>query len=91
MALFGGEMNVGIRELRDGLSRHLETVKDGGTVTVTEHGRPIAQIVPINRPTRLQQLIAEGRVTPARRVKRPSPEPIVVVGTASDLVTEQRR
>ena len=42
---------VGIRELRDGLSRHLAEVRAGRTVTVTDHGRPVARIVPIDRPT----------------------------------------
>ena len=35
-------MNVGVRELRDGLSRHLATVREGHTITVTDHGRPVA-------------------------------------------------
>ena len=43
---------VGIRELRDNLSRHLEAVKEGGELTVTEHGKPVARIVPYEEPTR---------------------------------------
>ena len=31
-------MEIGIRELRDGLSRHLDVVREGGTITVTDHG-----------------------------------------------------
>ena len=84
-------MNVGIRELRDGLSRHLAAVRCGKTVTVTDHGQPIARIVPIGAPTSLERLIAEGRVTPATGRKRPSVEPIVTSGPVSDLVSEQRR
>lgn len=84
-------MSVGIRELRDGLSRHLDAVRDGRTVTVTDHGRPIARISPIDRPSRLEQLVAEGKVTPARRSKRPAPEPIKAGGLVSDLITDQRR
>ncbi|SNS43927.1 prevent-host-death family protein [Geodermatophilus saharensis] len=82
---------VGIRELRDGLSRHIASVRDGGTVTVTDHGRPVARIVPVNRPTTLERLIAEGLVQPPRTSKRAAPEPLVVDGTVSDLVTDQRR
>ena len=55
-------MEIGIRELRDGLSRHLAEVRAGRVVTITDHGQPIARIVPIDRPTRLEALIAEGRV-----------------------------
>ena len=84
-------MEIGIRELRDGLSAHLAEVRRGHVVTVTDHGRPIARIVPIERPTRLEQLRAEGRVRPARRRKASSPEPIPVPGPVSDLVDDQRR
>lgn len=84
-------MDVGIRELRDNLSKHLAEVRTGHTVTVTDHGKPIARIVPVGVPTKLEQLIAEGRVTPAKHAKRPSPEPIVADGTVSDLIDDQRR
>jgi prevent-host-death family protein len=84
-------VDVGIRELRDGLSRHLAEVRAGGVVTVTDHGRPIARIVPVGRLTRLEQLRAEGRVRPARARKRLAPAPVEAAGTVSDLVGEQRR
>lgn len=84
-------MNVGIKELRDKLSRHLADVRRGRTVTVTDHGQPIARIVPVEAPTALERLIAEGHVTPASRRKRPSPEPVAVSGQVSDLVDDQRR
>ena len=84
-------MEVGIRELRDNLSRHLGEVRSGHTLTVTDHGRPIARIVPVDRPTRREQLIAEGRITPAKARKEPIPEPIKAAGTVTDLIHEQRR
>jgi prevent-host-death family protein len=84
-------MNVGVRELRDGLSRHLAEVRAGRTVTVTDHGEPIARIVPIGRPTRLEQLVAEGKVRSARRPKRPAPKPLAAQGPVSDLIADQRR
>jgi len=84
-------MKVGVRELRDGLSRHLATVRSGQTITVTDHGKPIARIVPIEAPTALERLIAEGRVTPATRSKGPSMEPIATSGPVGDLLDEQRR
>lgn len=84
-------MDVGIRELRDGLSRHLSSVREGHTITVTDHGRPVARIVPAGVPTKLEQLIAEGRVTPARRRRRPLPPTIKTSGVVSDLIDEQRR
>jgi|ERR1700689_735383 len=37
---------VGVRELRQNLSRYLERVKDGETLTVTERGREVARLIP---------------------------------------------
>jgi prevent-host-death family protein len=84
-------MDVGVRELRDGLSRHLASVREGHVITVTDHGRPVARIVPVGVPTKLEQLVAEGKVTPAQQRKRVRPKPIKTLGTVSDLVDEQRR
>ena len=84
-------MQAGVRALRDELSRYLAEVRNGHTITVTDHGRVIARIVPADRPTALERLIAEGRVTPAKRRKRSSPEPLHIAGTVSDLIDEQRR
>lgn len=84
-------MNIGVRELRDRLSRHLAAVRKGATITVTDHGQPIARIVPVGAPNALERLIAEGRVRPAIKQKRRSPEPIVVAGPVSDLISDQRR
>lgn len=84
-------MDVGIRELRDGLSRHIAAVREGSTITVTDHGRPVARIVPIDVPTKLEQLIAAGVVRPARREPADLPAPIAAAGTVSDLIADQRR
>lgn len=84
-------MRVGVRDLRDALSRHLAMVREGHTVTVTDHGTVIARIVPADRPTALERLIDEGRVRPAVRPKRRAPEPIRADGSVSDLISEQRR
>ena len=83
-------MDVGVRELRDRLSHHLASVKEGHSITVTDHGRPVARIVPVEGPTKLEKLIADGKVTPASRRKGPRRQPISTAGTVSDLVDEQR-
>jgi prevent-host-death family protein len=87
----GGLVDIGVREFRDGLSRHLAEVREGRTITITDHGRPVAQLVPIQTETVLQRLIAEGKVTPGRRRKRRAPAPIKTAGPVSDLIDEQRR
>ena len=83
--------SVGIRQLRAGLSRYLAEVRAGHTITVTDHGRPIARIVPVDEPSPLERLIAEGLVQPARQRTRSAPRPVEASGTVSDLVAEQRR
>jgi antitoxin (DNA-binding transcriptional repressor) of toxin-antitoxin stability system len=85
-------VEVGIRKLRDGLSRHLAEVRAGHTIHITDHGRVIAKIVPVGVPTTLERLRAEGRITPSSRPRRSaSPEPVEASGTVSDLIGDQRR
>jgi prevent-host-death family protein len=55
---------VGIRELRQEASSVLKRVVGGETIEVTDHGHPIARIVPL-RPGILDQLVLEGRATEA--------------------------
>ena len=88
-------MNVGVRELRDGLSRYLASVRDGEEITVTDHGKPVAKLVPINQQSPLERLIAEGVVTPAPdRTGRAELPPAIKLrsgATVTDLISEQRR
>ena len=84
-------MEVGVRALRDGLSKHLAEVRRGHTVTVTEHGRPVARIVPVDQPTTLERLVAEGLVRPPLRARRGTPRPVPADGSVSELVAEQRQ
>lgn len=58
---------VGVRELRQNLSRYLERVTAGERFEVTEHNQPVAILAPLpGRNSALERLIAEGRVLPAR-------------------------
>lgn len=82
---------VGIRELRDHLSQYLGRVQAGEQVTITDRGRAIARMSPVDGERTLDRLIREGRVTPARRNKTRAPRPAKSAGTVSDLVAEQRR
>ncbi|HSZ69463.1 MAG TPA: type II toxin-antitoxin system prevent-host-death family antitoxin [Solirubrobacteraceae bacterium] len=56
---------IGIRELRQGASRYLRAVQEGETFEVTDRGRPIAMLVPLPDGSRIDRLIASGRLTPA--------------------------
>ncbi|MBA3288432.1 MAG: type II toxin-antitoxin system prevent-host-death family antitoxin [Acidimicrobiia bacterium] len=82
---------VGVRELRDHLSRYLEQVQAGDEVIVTERGRAIARVVPINGERTIDKLIRQGLVTPARQRHRRRPVPLHAQGPVSDLVADQRR
>lgn len=53
---------MGIRELRQQASAVLRRVVGGETIEVTDHGHPIARIVPL-RPGALEQMVLEGRAT----------------------------
>ena len=53
---------VGVREIRQNLSKYLKRVAEGETFEVTDHGRPVATLGPVRRthsPT-LERLAAQG-------------------------------
>ena len=84
-------MDVGIRELRAGLSRYMEQVKQGEEIVVTEHGKPVARLVPMNGERKIDRLIREGVVIPARSRTGWRPERLIPVeGSVSEIVIEQR-
>ncbi|MES2209991.1 MAG: type II toxin-antitoxin system prevent-host-death family antitoxin [Chloroflexota bacterium] len=89
-----GPARVGVRELRQNLSIYLDRVKAGETLEVTEHGQPVARLTP-NPPARLSildQMIADGRVTPATFDHRLIPPPPRIPGgrPLSEIILEMR-
>ena len=56
---------VGVRELRQRASAVLREVEGGEAFEVTDRGRPVALLTPLPRQGGLEQLRAEGEVTPA--------------------------
>jgi prevent-host-death family protein len=76
---------VGVRELRDHLSRYLERVKAGTEVVVTEHGVPIAYLVPRPRSSKLAEMIATGRARAPLTYRRSAPAPVDFKGTDREL------
>ncbi|MEJ2596893.1 MAG: type II toxin-antitoxin system prevent-host-death family antitoxin [Anaerolineales bacterium] len=86
--------SVGTRELRNHLSAYLRQVKAGETVTITERGKPIGHIVPIQADltSRLKKM-AEAGVIEWNGQSLPPYQPKAVnisQQLLSDLVTEQR-
>ena len=85
-------VEVGVRDLKNNLSRYLDRVRRGEEVIVTDRGRPVARLSALDHSTdRLAELVAAGVVRPAKRATRTRPaRRIKAKGSVSDLVAEQR-
>ena len=59
---------VGVRELRQNLSVHLDRVKAGETLHVTEFGRVVALLAPLpaEKLSPLERMVREGRAIPPK-------------------------
>jgi prevent-host-death family protein len=59
---------IGVRELRQHASRYLARVEAGEELGVTNNGRLVARLVPVQAAARSREaLIAAGALVPARR------------------------
>ncbi len=86
---------VGVRDLKNRLSAHLERVKAGEEIMVTEHGRPIARLSPVGADVeRMSALVDAGIVQPPTATARRLPVKRVKLtgsGSIDDDVAAQRR
>ena len=81
---------MGIRELRDNLTKTIRRVRAGETIEITHDGDPVALLSPLRR-NRLEQLIAAGEVTPGKPLDRPlNPRPVTGQMTASEALERDR-
>jgi prevent-host-death family protein len=86
---------VGVRELKAGLSHYLKQIRqDAKTIVVTDRGRPIAEISPVNASLeeRIRTLMAEGAISWSGR-KLSLIEPVAQLQgdvTVADLLNEDR-
>lgn len=85
---------IGVRELKQSLSRTLRAVSRGQQVRVTLRGQPLADIVPAGASTgdeRLRELGAAGRLTPPTLARsRSAPRLVKASRSASSLVLSER-
>jgi prevent-host-death family protein len=88
---------IGVRELKTQLSRTLRQVKAGETVVITERGKPIGRIVPLETSSedRLQELIELGLVAWngqkfGARPRGLSPARVKGTVTVAELLLEDR-
>ena len=88
------EKRVGIRELKSTLSECVREVKSGRTIVVTEHGQPVARIIPegISLRERVEALRHAGAIAWSGRRLRPAKPAGNVRGakTVADLIVENR-
>jgi len=87
-----------ISELKAKLSAHIALVKRGEEVIVTEHGKPVARIVPIppsvSEDERIRDLVARGLVRPGkggfRELLAQPPVCRLPAGTVQRWIDEER-
>jgi len=85
---------VGVRKLKNNLRYYISIVRSGEQVVVTNRGRDVALIVPLETPdnySRLIGMVKEGLAAWGGG-KPITPEPVVASGKpASEIVMEERR
>jgi prevent-host-death family protein len=91
MTLHGPVYEVGVRELHDRLSEHLERVEGGSEIVVTRRGTPIARLSAVDRSDPLDELVRRGLVRPPQAARRSKQPRVRSKGPVSALVTDQRR
>lgn len=92
-------METGIRELRDNLSRYIRRIEAGERISVTAHGRVVAELVPpwsgskTAQRSRFDELVATGVIRPPVEAGNPLddwPDIRLPRGTATDLIDSDR-
>ena len=88
------EMRVGVRDLKARLSEYLRQVQLGNTVLITDHGRPVGRLSPVEQSLeeRIKALQAAGLVAWSGKKLKVITPPATNVGEkqVSDLVIEMR-
>jgi prevent-host-death family protein len=89
--------STGIRELRDNLSRYVRRIEAGERITVTAHGRAVAELGPpaagAGRRRPYDDLVAAGIVRPPLEPGDPLadwPRLRLPAGTARGLIDKDR-
>lgn len=84
---------IGVRELRQNLSRYLDRVKDGESLVVTEHGREVARLVPLASNAYAEVSARFGTDVPSERLERIAARlhpPGAPAGTTDAFLAESR-
>lgn len=88
------EIRVGVRDLKARLSEYLRQVSQGQTVIITDHGRPVGRLSPVDQPLveRLEALQDAGLVAWNGQKLKPVTPVAVNRGDrqVSDILVEMR-
>lgn len=93
-----GATAIGIRQLKAELSKQLRRVEAGETLAVTDRGRVIATIQPVDQADQspalkiIRRMVAEGKVSWSGRKLRPPTRTAKLRGaaTVSEAILEDR-
>ena len=81
---------MGIRELRDTLTKTIRDVRAGEAIEITHDGEPVAMLSPL-RVGRVECLVASGLVAlPTRELELVRRLPVTGVMTASEALEDDR-
>jgi prevent-host-death family protein len=92
-------METGIRDLKNNLSRYIRRLEAGEPISVTAHGRVVAELIPpgsstrTSPKTRWEELIAAGVLHPPSESGNPFedwPDIRLPRGTAAELIDGDR-
>jgi prevent-host-death family protein len=83
---------IGIRELRQHASKWIEKVKSGASIQITDRGRPVARLMPVNS-TDLERdaLTAAGLLIPAATPRTAFDTANLIVGHALIPILDEQR
>jgi prevent-host-death family protein len=88
------QTKVGIRELKENLSKYMAKVKSGQSIVITEHGRPVGRIIPEEKSLeeRVDALRQAGVIAwSGKKLKRIKPPAVNRSDKlVSDIVIEMR-
>ena len=88
--------SVGIREAKAHLSKYLQRIKLGHEIILTDRGRPVGKLVPIQAEElslaiRLRQLEEKGLIEPASTGPGASPQPLPLPDELAQRLLQEDR
>ena len=78
---------VGVAEFKKNLSRHLRAVQAGEEIELTVHERPVARVVPVDKPVRLT---VRAPLRPFEEVNHLRFEPFDLPVSSTELLRQDR-